>query len=140
MPPTAYHYTPNQVHNMQKLGPICRQRWPVDSVYGQSPMQPMQPMQQQQQSFPVVGDETLATSAGNWQDLQLMLMKRLMPRRSFVHLRPLFKRLASMEQSEDCLNLNVYAPLEGKLLAIRICISLVLRACWARARVPFGIC
>ena len=127
MPPTAYHYAPNQVHNMQHFGPICRQRWPVDLAnhYSGSVGQTYESATQQMRasfgkfrphSTASNSREMLGASNSNssdW-DMQMRLMRRLMPKESYAHLRPLFKRLAAHEQSEDCLNLNIYTPIEGK--------------------------
>lgn len=104
MPPTAFLYSnqpPNQVHNMQKFGPICKQRFPVD----------------------VPNENLIAShSLNNRKDslkIQLRLMKSLLPKESFAELSPFIKRLSAFEQSEDCLNLNVYAPLQGKFRSTR---------------------
>lgn len=44
-------------------------------------------------------------------EMQMSLAKKVMPRASFEQLALLLKRLAlAREQSEDCLNLNIYAP------------------------------
>lgn len=76
---------------MQDFGPICRQRFP----------------------FPIGQKERDKKSSEQF-ELQLALMRRLMPSDSFARSSALIRQLAQMEQSEDCLNLNVYAPLESK--------------------------
>jgi len=96
MPPSAFSYPPNQVHDMRKFGPICKQRWPLHFAANNL-------------------TQASASTRGEQVELTLKLARRLMPGDSFAHFKPLFKRLIVLEQSEDCLNLNIYAPLEGKL-------------------------
>lgn len=96
MPPTAYNYAPNQVHNSQEFGPICRQRFPIELASLESGSQE-------------VGTKNL--------ELELRLMRRMMTSETFAQLKPLIKELASSEQSEDCLNLNIFVPIQGKFQA-----------------------
>lgn len=49
-------------------------------------------------------------------------MRKLKANNIYHHLRPIISRLiksASSEQSEDCLNLNIFVPLEGKSVCFR---------------------
>lgn len=98
MPPTAYLYSnqsPNQVHSMHRFGPICRQRFPVDIEH-----------------LIAAGNNL---SRDDSLQMQLRLMKSMLPKETYAELRPFIKRLSAFEQSEDCLNLNIYAPPQGKL-------------------------
>lgn len=118
MPPTAHHYASNQVHDMLDFGPICWQRYPLGinlttqfsreydttKVVQQSHASSLS----NQNSF----RETSSESTGL--DLNLRLMEKIVPRETFNYLSPLIRELATREQSEDCLNLNIYVPREGE--------------------------
>lgn len=100
MPPTAFYYAPNQIHNAQKFGPICKQRWPIELVGVEDSSQ--------------VEPEASASNSSLNLELQLRLIRRIMAGDTFTLLKPLIKQLARREQSEDCLNLNIYLPYKGK--------------------------
>lgn len=93
MPPTAYHYGQSQVHNVRNFGPICPQQWPVTGLRFKQ-----------------------ANSASGQQERQQLvsLMARVLSRESQAYLRPLMSQLVNFEQSEDCLNLNIYTTLKGR--------------------------
>lgn len=101
MPPTPFTYAPNQLHQAQRFGPICMQRFPIDLA-----LEPA-PLKTQSSSGDVEGATT------SWR-LQMNLMRKVVPHSLFTYLRPLISRLVAFEQSEDCLNLNIYTPIEGK--------------------------
>lgn len=84
MPPSAFHYAPNQLHSARLFGPICHQSLPA--------------------ALAAPGAAEQATGSGPDPDMRA------------ARIRPLLRHLLGREQSEDCLNLNVYVPLEGKLL------------------------
>lgn len=110
MPPTAYFYAPNQIHNMQQFGPICMQRWPVDPPIN------LYPSDSRQANYTGYGFTADLNDTGlvRSQALLLRVMRKMMPEDSYNYLLPIFSRLFKREQSEDCLNLNIYAPIGGK--------------------------
>ena len=149
MPPTAYNYAPNQTHHMNKFGPICRQRLPLDVTSisqviennhqipgggGSSQADSLERIMRHhsitnQVTDQMMGSESNETHYRGRQDntsrsisdtnssrvnLQLLLTKSLLPKESFAHLRPIIERLSRLEQSEDCLSLNIYVPRSGK--------------------------
>jgi hypothetical protein len=107
MPPTPFNYARQSVanqsgaHDMRQFGPICMQRLP---------MEPPPPEQMES------GDEGGGDARARRLQLQLGLMERLLAPGLFRSWRPLVRRLTSRRfvQSEDCLNLNIYTPIEGE--------------------------
>lgn len=112
MPPTPFHYAPNQVHNAQAFAPICRQRFPIDL---RNLVANWKQSRHHQTSEADSFNQLIEGQNENW---SMRLTKSLFPRRVYLELRELFRKLASFDQSEDCLNLNVYTPIEGKLLLL----------------------
>lgn len=79
MPPSPFHYAPDQAHSARRLGPVCVQSVPAHLESG---------------------------------DASGRLARRQ------AQLGALLRQLKDRDQSEDCLNLNVYAPAEGKLARV----------------------
>lgn len=101
---------------MQQFGPICIQRLPFEpaarlATQAADAQQPAGARFRQEPATRPVA--SFAASSTNW-PARMQIASGLMPSASFAYLRPLFKRLGEREQSEDCLNLNVYAPVEGE--------------------------
>lgn len=120
MPPAPYYYAQNQIHNMKNFGPICKQHWPVDfNLFATT--------QRISNKTTTSSNNIKFSSTFNWTTnstdnnnnllMQIRLMKRLMSSESYAYLSPLIEELLAFEQSEDCLNLNIYAPLEGKYIS-----------------------
>lgn len=119
MPPTPYNYAANQLHDSTKFGPICMQRWPVDL----SPQTKNHSWSSYSSTSTATATatasaaKTTATSSSEEPVAESVadeLLAKTMPSTAFHYLRPLFRRLIAREQSEDCLNLNIYVPLSGK--------------------------
>lgn len=109
MPPAPFVYAPNQLHAAQHYGPICPQRFPVDFSHAQVEFL-QQLMSQLVESAAANSTPTPTTPL----EMQLSLMQKLLPDDLFDHNKHLVETLSRFEQSEDCLNLNIYAPEEGK--------------------------
>lgn len=131
MPPTVFHYQANQVHDMSKFGPICRQRFPIDL----SLIESLDEMKEFKQSNNFKLSSTSTSTLNRKEQLKnlefkllnssvflklMRSMKQLMPKENFVYLLPKIIGLVSSEQSEDCLNLNVYSPRQGKWIQISL--------------------
>lgn len=96
MPPSPFYYSPDKTHEMLSFGPICRQRWPSIPVAARL-------WSASNRSEPLKSNELLEA----W--------RKSMPRKVFAHFAPKYRLLSQFDQSEDCLNLNIFTPYEGKL-------------------------
>uniref|UniRef100_A0A6G1SIE4 Neuroligin-4, Y-linked n=1 Tax=Aceria tosichella TaxID=561515 RepID=A0A6G1SIE4_9ACAR len=139
MPPTPFNYAkqtaasrttttgsrssggnqiPGQVHDMRQFGPICMQRFPMEPTREQAwptttTTTPTGGGHQQQQH-----QHRSNSGPADWRahraELQLGLMERLLAPGLYRSWRPIVRKLTSrFVQSEDCLNLNIYTPIEA---------------------------
>jgi len=108
MPPTPFVYAPNHLHEMHQFGPICPQRFPVDFS------RPQLELMEQVLLRDELGKNLTEFRRQFFDDLQGKLMKKLLPKGVFRHNVNLVRELNQFEQSEDCLNLNVFTPEEGE--------------------------
>ena len=115
MPPAPFKYAPNQTHRASSLGPICIQRWPIEL-----PASLVADSRAHLGRLAQVGPNE-NSSGDSWLEMQMNLMGRLVPKSLATHLASRMRSLSRLEQSEDCLNLNIYAPIEGKLRKAATC-------------------
>lgn len=110
MPPTPFNYAPNQLHDARRFGHICMQRLPAGINRDQAELLAGR-LGAPASSNKWAPDAGARDHAKRLRDLQLELMGALLPEVGGRRAR--LRRLLELEQSEDCLNLNIYAPLEG---------------------------
>lgn len=130
MPPTAFAYPSNKVHDARDFGPVCMQLFPIElrASNQESASAKLEPSFDDSDKFARIvvagnakpsGDENNNNSSAPAMSLaQQRALRALLTPSLYRRVRGQLQVLGfERRQSEDCLNLNVYTTRAGKQIA-----------------------